>query len=87
MNETDLSTFFAKEVPHAQPGDDQIHRFVGVPYHDGVGVEAELDIQARRRDAEMSPTLPPMSSHVATNTVPHRPMTLVPFTTRWAHSS
>ena len=45
MNETDLSTFFAKEVPHAQPGDDQVHRFVGVPYHDGVGVEAELDIQ------------------------------------------
>ena len=45
MNKSDLSVFFSKEVPSAQPGDDHVSDFVGVPYKEGNGVEALLDIQ------------------------------------------
>lgn len=29
--------FFTKEVPNAQSGDDQVYKFIGVPYQDGYG--------------------------------------------------
>jgi hypothetical protein len=45
MNATDLAAFFAKYVPGAKPGDEKVFKFVGAPAKDGVGVEAELDIQ------------------------------------------
>ena len=45
MDKDDVSTFFAKEVPNAQPGDDQVSAFVGTPYTKGNGVEALLDIE------------------------------------------
>ena len=45
MDKKDLSLFFKQEVPNYQPGDDQVYQFVGVPYEDGYGLEAELDIQ------------------------------------------
>jgi len=45
MDKEDLSTFFSNEVPTAQPGDDQVSRFVGVDYKKGEGVEALLDIE------------------------------------------
>jgi subtilase family serine protease len=45
MNKDDLAKFFQSEVPSAQAGDDQIAAFKGVPYKEGTGVEAELDIE------------------------------------------
>jgi len=45
MDKKDLQTFFANEVPNMQPGDDQVYAFVGQPYQQGYGIEAELDIQ------------------------------------------
>ena len=45
MDATDLATYFSKEVPSAQPGDEKVSKYVGVPYHEGAGVEAELDVQ------------------------------------------
>ena len=45
MNEMDLKTFFSREVPDARPGDGKVSRFVNVPYKEGHGVEALLDIQ------------------------------------------
>lgn len=45
MSKADLETFFKAEVPAAQPGDEQVSKFVGVPYKEGTGVEALLDIE------------------------------------------
>ena len=45
MNKSDLVNFFAHEVPTAQPGDEQVDKFVGVDYSAGEGVEALLDIE------------------------------------------
>ena len=45
MNKQDLSTFFEKLVADAQPGDDQVDKFVGAPYAPGFEPEAALDIQ------------------------------------------
>ena len=44
INKLDLEHFFEVEVPHAQPGDDQVTKFVGV-CKDGAGGEALLDIE------------------------------------------
>ena len=45
MNATDLATYFSKEVPSAQPGDETVSKYVGVPYQEGASLEAELDVQ------------------------------------------
>jgi hypothetical protein len=45
MDKDDLTTFFKAEVPAAQPGDEQVSKFVGEPYTKGVGTEALLDIE------------------------------------------
>ena len=45
MDKSDLKLFFKEEVPTAAAGDDEVDKFVGVPYKDGAGVEAALDIQ------------------------------------------
>ena len=45
MDKADLATFFRAEVPNARPGDDQVRKFVGVPYKEGAGVEALLDVE------------------------------------------
>ena len=58
MHKQDLATFFEKEVPTAQPGDELVSKFVGVPYKDGEGVEAALDIQAAAPDSAHPPSTP-----------------------------
>lgn len=45
MSKADLTDFFKAEVPSMQTGDDQVEKFVGVPYQEGHGVEALLDIE------------------------------------------
>jgi hypothetical protein len=45
MSAEDLAAFFAAEVPSAQPGDEKVSKFVGAPYKNGTGIEADLDIQ------------------------------------------
>ena len=45
MSKDDLKTFFKAEVPTAQEGDDEVAAFKGVPYKEGTGVEALLDIE------------------------------------------
>lgn len=45
MAKQDLVDFFKAEVPAAQAGDDQISKFVGVPYQEGGSPEADLDTQ------------------------------------------
>ena len=46
MIKSDLQKFFkALSPPGAQPGDENVHAFKGVPYKEGQGVEAALDIQ------------------------------------------
>mmetsp|Transcript_11808 Transcript_11808/g.19887 ORF Transcript_11808/g.19887 Transcript_11808/m.19887 type:complete len:581 (-) Transcript_11808:370-2112(-) len=45
MKKQDLEKFFKHEVPHFKTGDDQVTKFIGVPYKKGDGVEADLDIQ------------------------------------------
>eukprot|EP00316_Scyphosphaera_apsteinii_P011229 CAMPEP_0119307148 /NCGR_PEP_ID=MMETSP1333-20130426/7721_1 /TAXON_ID=418940 /ORGANISM="Scyphosphaera apsteinii, Strain RCC1455" /LENGTH=758 /DNA_ID=CAMNT_0007310623 /DNA_START=26 /DNA_END=2302 /DNA_ORIENTATION=+ len=45
MSDKDLRSFFKAEVPNAQPGDDQVAKYVGVPYRKGDGVEALLDVE------------------------------------------
>ena len=45
MSKDDLRTFFKEEVPTAQEGDDEVAAFKGVPYKEGTGVEALLDIE------------------------------------------
>ena len=46
MNSTDLVTFFKKEVPEAQAGDDVVSKFIGKREADGTAsLEGSLDIQ------------------------------------------
>lgn len=45
MNKNDLVEFFEKEVPGFTSGEDDVTKFVGAPYKQGNGVEADLDIQ------------------------------------------
>ena len=46
MDKADLELFFSTEKPPgAEEGDEKVHKFVGVPYKKGTGVEADLDIQ------------------------------------------
>ena len=45
MSKEDLTTMFQKEVPRAQPGDDEVSKFVGEGYVPGHGIEALLDIE------------------------------------------
>ena len=42
----DLELFFKKEVPNAKPGDEQVSKFVGIPYQKGAGVEAQVSLRA-----------------------------------------
>ena len=44
MSKPDLAKYFTEEVPSAQSGDDEVAKFVGVPYKAGHGVEALLDM-------------------------------------------
>lgn len=45
MSKADLSKFFKQEVKGFKPGEDEVSKYVGVPYKKGDGVEADLDIQ------------------------------------------
>ena len=45
LNLSDLATFFRVELPHAQPDDAKVSRFVGAPYVAGDSIEAALDAQ------------------------------------------